>query len=175
MIINISTIILYFNLLILFSIGCILPFMSSDDTIFGVKVDKSFNSKINFTKLYFKRYIISSLFLLTISFIAFSKQSNANLFILFTILIVFNICINYLIINHKIMVICNSNHYNNSNAIIQSNSSSWKLGIFYYNPEDPSIFIPKKSGNGLVLNWAKKTTWMIILITLIPIFLILFI
>ncbi len=175
MIINISTIFLYFNLLILFSIGCILPFISSNDTIFGVKVDKSFDCKINFTKLYFKRYIISSLFLLTISFIAFSKRSNSNLFILFTILIVFNIYINYLIINHRVMVICNSNHYNNDNTIIQSNSSSWKFGIFYYNPEDPSIFIPKKSGNGLVLNWAKKTTWIIILIPLIPILLILFI
>lgn len=174
MIINISTIILYFNLLILFSIGCILPFMNSNDTIFGVKVDKSFNPKINFTKLYFKHYIISSLFLLTLLFISFSKHSNANLFILFTILIVFNICINYLIINHKVVVLCNSNHYNN-NTIIQSNSSFWKLGIFYYNPEDPSIFIPKRSGNGLVLNWAKKTTWMLILIPLIPVFFIIFI
>lgn len=175
MIINISTIFLYFNLLILFSIGCILPFMSSDDTIFGVKVDESFDSEINFTKLYFKHYIISSIFLLTLSFITFSKYPNANLFILFTILIVFNICVNYLIINHRVMMLFNASQLNNHNTIIQSNSTLWKLGVFYYNPEDPSIFIPKRSGNGLVLNWAKKTTWMIIIVPLIPIFLILFI
>lgn len=175
MIINISTIFLYFNLLILFSIGCILPFMSSDDTIFGVKVDESFDSEINFTKLYFKHYIISSIFLLTLSFITFSKYPNANLFILFTILIVFNICVNYLIINHRVIMLFNASQLNNRNTIIQSDSTLWKLGIFYYNPEDPSIFIPKRSGNGLVLNWAKKTTWMIIIVPLIPIFLILFI
>ena len=166
---NIYTIILYFNLLILFSAGCILPFLSnSNNTIFGVRIDETFHPKINFIKLYLKHYIITSLILFALLFKCHCHCFNANLFILFTIFIVFNIYANYLIINHKIIVTLNSN-----NPIFQNNSSLWKFGIFYYNPQDPSLFLKRRSGNGFAINWAKKTVWLMLLVILIPICLIL--
>ena len=166
---NIYTIILYFNLLILFSAGCILPFLSnSNNTIFGVKIDETFHPKINFVKLYLKHYIITSLILFALLFKCHYYCFNANLFILFTIFIVFNIYANYLIINHKIIVSLNSN-----NSTFQNNSSLWKFGIFYYNPQDPSLFLKRRSGNGFAINWAKKTVWLMLLVILISICLIL--
>lgn len=49
----------------------------------------------------------------------------------------------------------------------------WKLGTLYWNPEDPAMFVEKRSGLGWTMNFAKPTAWMvlfgpIILIALVP-------
>ena len=36
----------------------------------------------------------------------------------------------------------------------------WKLGMFYYNPDDPSVMIPKRAGVGYDLNYAKPVGWV---------------
>ncbi|MEO8371101.1 MAG: DUF5808 domain-containing protein [Candidatus Solibacter sp.] len=36
----------------------------------------------------------------------------------------------------------------------------WKLGMFYFNPEDPAIFVEQRFGIGYTLNWANRATWM---------------
>jgi uncharacterized membrane protein len=53
-------------------------------------------------------------------------------------------------------------------------SQSWKWGMFYYNPMDKRIFLPKRSGLGLTLNFANPVAtvimcalFLIIIITLI--------
>ncbi|GMK40900.1 membrane protein [Paenibacillus sp. CCS19] len=51
----------------------------------------------------------------------------------------------------------------------------WKLGSLYWNPEDPAIFIEKRSGIGWTMNWAKPSAWLvmfgpIILIVLVSLF-----
>ena len=38
----------------------------------------------------------------------------------------------------------------------------WKLGIFYYNPTDSRIFLPKRTGLGYTLNFAKPVSIVII-------------
>ncbi|WP_459480790.1 DUF5808 domain-containing protein [Clostridium saccharoperbutylacetonicum] len=38
----------------------------------------------------------------------------------------------------------------------ENNSKHWKLGIFYYNPDDPSEVIEKNNGNGSTINFASK-------------------
>ncbi|MEC0264811.1 DUF5808 domain-containing protein [Paenibacillus anseongense] len=39
----------------------------------------------------------------------------------------------------------------------------YKLGIFYYNPDNKSIFVPKRLGLGWTINFARPISWMIIL------------
>jgi len=44
-----------------------------------------------------------------------------------------------------------------------NNSSFWKLGIFYYNPEDKRTFIPKRASIGWTLNFARPAAYIILL------------
>jgi uncharacterized membrane protein len=37
----------------------------------------------------------------------------------------------------------------------------WKLAIFYYNPGEPRLFVPKRSGIPFTLNFAKPAAWAI--------------
>jgi uncharacterized membrane protein len=66
--------------------------------------------------------------------------------------------------------------YLSRNNLIQQTDSShqednyWKAGIFYYNPEDPALFVSKRIGIGWTVNFAHPISWIIILaILLIPI------
>ena len=49
----------------------------------------------------------------------------------------------------------------------------WKAGIFYVNPDDESLFVPKRSGLGYTLNFAHPWSWVvlaaIILISIVPV------
>src|SRR5699024_1651964 len=38
----------------------------------------------------------------------------------------------------------------------------WKLGQFYVNKNDPSIFIEKRFGVGCTINWAHPLSWVFI-------------
>ncbi|GAC43239.1 DUF5808 domain-containing protein [Paenibacillus popilliae] len=35
----------------------------------------------------------------------------------------------------------------------------WKLGMFYYNPNDPAVWVEKRSGLGLTNNFACWQSW----------------
>jgi uncharacterized membrane protein len=48
----------------------------------------------------------------------------------------------------------------------------WKLGAFYYNPEDPSIFVEKRFGIGWTLNFARAVSWFILFGPLLFIFIL---
>lgn len=51
----------------------------------------------------------------------------------------------------------------------------WKFGVFYYNPQDPSIWVMKKTGMGLTTNFARWESWLLIIgLLLIPIVMALF-
>jgi hypothetical protein len=43
----------------------------------------------------------------------------------------------------------------------------WKLGVFYFNPDDSAIFVEKRFGLGYSLNFARPTTWGIMALLLI--------
>jgi uncharacterized membrane protein len=46
----------------------------------------------------------------------------------------------------------------------------WKAGLFYYNPEDPALWVTKRSGLGWTTNFAHPLSWVfIVAILLIPI------
>lgn len=42
----------------------------------------------------------------------------------------------------------------------------WKLGIFYFNQDDPAVLIEKRFGLGYTLNFARLATWIIVLLLL---------
>lgn len=37
----------------------------------------------------------------------------------------------------------------------------WKAGLFYFNPEDPEIFVRKRSGFGRTVNYAHPVSWLL--------------
>ncbi|ANE45693.1 hypothetical protein SY83_04570 [Paenibacillus swuensis] len=48
----------------------------------------------------------------------------------------------------------------------------WKLGVLYYNPEDPSLFVEKRFGVGWTVNNARPAVWVVsAVIVAIPILL----
>ena len=56
-----------------------------------------------------------------------------------------------------------------------NNPSNWKWGVFYYNAEDPRIWLPKRVPiMGWTLNFAHKTAYLWILILLLLPLLLLF-
>ncbi|HOV26856.1 MAG TPA: DUF5808 domain-containing protein [Pseudobacteroides sp.] len=38
----------------------------------------------------------------------------------------------------------------------------WKLGLFYFNAEDPSFIVEKRFGIGWTINWARPISWILI-------------
>jgi uncharacterized membrane protein len=40
------------------------------------------------------------------------------------------------------------------------NPLHWKLLIFYYNPENPRLFVPKRTGIPFTLNFARPMAWV---------------
>jgi Family of unknown function (DUF5808) len=50
----------------------------------------------------------------------------------------------------------------------------WKLGLFYYNPEDPALLVERRFGLGYTLNFAKPLSWVVTTVLfLLPLVLIL--
>lgn len=39
---------------------------------------------------------------------------------------------------------------------------NWKLGVFYYNKEDPAVFVEKRFGIGSTINMARWQAWLLI-------------
>lgn len=48
-----------------------------------------------------------------------------------------------------------------------SPDKNWKLGIFYYNPNDPALFVEVRSGIGTTFNFAKPAAWLILIALLV--------
>ncbi len=45
---------------------------------------------------------------------------------------------------------------------VYDDDSRWVLGMFYFNPSDPSIFVEKRSGIGQTLNFGRPAAWIVI-------------
>lgn len=43
----------------------------------------------------------------------------------------------------------------------------WKLGLVYFNPDDPALFVEKRIGIGYTINFAHGKAWMILVLTLL--------
>ncbi len=51
----------------------------------------------------------------------------------------------------------------------RDDDKNWKLGLFYFNPDDPSIFIEKRFGIGFTINFGNFTALLILLVLIIAI------
>ena len=45
---------------------------------------------------------------------------------------------------------------------VYDDDNKWVLGMFYFNPSDPSIFVEKRSGIGQTLNFGRPAAWIVI-------------
>lgn len=43
---------------------------------------------------------------------------------------------------------------------LQDDDRFWKLGAFYYNPDDPAVFVEKRFGVGWTCNFARPMSWV---------------
>ncbi|MFT9078336.1 DUF5808 domain-containing protein [Ethanoligenens sp.] len=43
---------------------------------------------------------------------------------------------------------------------ILDDDAKWVLGMFYYNPGDPSVFVEKRAGIGYTMNFARPLAWV---------------
>jgi len=51
-----------------------------------------------------------------------------------------------------------------SPVVNRDDDQHWKLGMFYFNRQDPSIFIEKRFGVGWTNNWARPLSWVMIIV-----------
>ena len=49
-----------------------------------------------------------------------------------------------------------------SSTLLADNDQFWKLGVFYFNPDDPSLFLLERFGVGWTFNWARPAVWAIL-------------
>lgn len=54
-----------------------------------------------------------------------------------------------------------------SERLLADDDEHWKLGVFYYNPDDVSLFLPERFGIGWTMNWARPAVWAIMLAGLV--------
>lgn len=54
-----------------------------------------------------------------------------------------------------------------SERLLADDDEHWKLGVFYYNPDDASLFLPERFGIGWTMNWARPAVWVIMLAGLV--------
>lgn len=63
----------------------------------------------------------------------------------------------------------------NGEIIQRDEDRHWKLGQFYFNPEDPAIWVEKRFGSGWTVNFARPLAWIFLIgILTIPLFISLF-
>lgn len=43
----------------------------------------------------------------------------------------------------------------------REDQNRWRGGVFYVNPDDPSLWVPKRLGIGYTLNFARPTAWLV--------------
>jgi len=46
---------------------------------------------------------------------------------------------------------------------------AWKLGQFYYNPDDPALLVEKRFGIGYTLNFGNRASWWLLGLLLVPV------
>jgi uncharacterized membrane protein len=44
---------------------------------------------------------------------------------------------------------------------------AWKGGVFYFNRQDPSLFVPKRFGIGYTINFANRWSWLVVSILVV--------
>ena len=48
-----------------------------------------------------------------------------------------------------------------NDEVMRDDDRYYKLGVFYVNPNDPSVWVPKRFGVGWTFNYGQPLTWAI--------------
>ena len=48
-------------------------------------------------------------------------------------------------------------------VLLADEDDRWKLGVFYFDPDDASVFLPERFGIGWTMNFARPAAWAIVL------------
>lgn len=51
----------------------------------------------------------------------------------------------------------------NPQVIDRDDDQYWKLGQFYFNKDDPTVFLEKRFGIGWTVNWARPAAWLFLI------------
>lgn len=54
-----------------------------------------------------------------------------------------------------------------SQEVNRDDDRYWKLGVIYFNPQDPTLFLEKRFGVGWTINFARPLAWMIFLLPIV--------
>lgn len=52
---------------------------------------------------------------------------------------------------------------NDGSVISRDEDKYWKLGIIYYNPDDPAVWVEKRFGIGWTINFARPSGWFMLI------------
>ncbi len=52
-------------------------------------------------------------------------------------------------------------------SIDRADDANWKLGMFYVNKDDPSLFVEKRFGVGFTINFGRPTGWVVLTVVVI--------
>ncbi|GIP23684.1 DUF1648 domain-containing protein [Paenibacillus sp. J22TS3] len=64
------------------------------------------------------------------------------------------------------------NSADKSGTMPVNDDHNWKLGNFYYNPNDPSLFVEKRMGVGWTMNYARPLAWLMLVAPFVIIILV---
>jgi uncharacterized membrane protein len=52
------------------------------------------------------------------------------------------------------------------NAVRRDDDGYWKAGLFYYNPDDPALWVEKRFGIGYTVNFGRPAAWLLVALPL---------
>ncbi len=121
--------------------------------------------------IYLSVLINVSMFFLHIQMFQIIKFSNISLImvLLLPILILLPIIV-FMFIGQSGHLLKMNEEEREEEELVRADDKYWKIGWFYYNPKDPSLWIEKRFGLGWTLNFARSGAW--IFMTVIILFVI---
>jgi uncharacterized membrane protein len=170
-----------FNLFVFCGIYFIIK-KSKQETV-GINIQKTILQDRHFKYLW-SGYLVLLNFVLSIYFTIISLHID-RLFILPNELFsIINIVLPNLILTSAILLVIKTGQSGSrlkvkSKEIVinfdPSDDDYWKYGLFYYNPDDPAIFIEKKIGIGWTLNFGHPISFVLLIAVLaIPVIIAIF-
>lgn len=128
-----------------------------------IKEKKVFKHEMSLM-LFFTSLSISSLFLFLTSIILGLIKIKKELFTYINILFLILILLIPFIFIFRILKARNTSITSTENELYRDDDDLYKLGLFYYNPNDPAIMVEKRVGIGYDFNYARLPAKVFIIV-----------
>lgn len=106
------------------------------------------------------------LFLVSTQIIPYNHGLNIILSILLPLVLIFPPIIMAVFVGQggsRIKLADQNNEIEEQKEVVRDDNRYWKLGLFYFNPDDPAVWVEKRFGIGWTLNFARPVGWLFIL------------